>query len=206
MTVLRSVGARFQLVIWLALLTSCARPRSSATVVDSRDLAVYRVVAESLYLAKALGRPVAIVNRTLDTVCDRAVCAPIGKRWGLDSLWWARDDAILARQIRDLLLARAGKPLAWSNQPSGNSRIIVVEQSALPATLGDTAAWRAFQSSTAVAALQFSPVGYAPDGSRALVVIRMRCGPRCGHLLTASLLAKSNRWAIGDLLLVSSDG
>ena len=34
-------------------------------VIDRRDLAVYQVVAESLYLTKARGRPIAIVTRTI---------------------------------------------------------------------------------------------------------------------------------------------
>jgi hypothetical protein len=64
-----------------ALLSAClARPRTTLPAIDSRDVEVYRVVAESLYLGKANGRPIAIVNRTLDTACERVACTPLTKR------------------------------------------------------------------------------------------------------------------------------
>lgn len=195
------------LVMVVALGSACVRgPRVDPTVVDSRDIPVYRVVAESLYLAKAGGRAIALVNRTLDTACDRASCLPLEKRWGLDSLWWAREDAALARVVRDALLARAGKSLTFGPGGTGNSLVVPVGPTAVPVAGSDTATWKAFQRATSVVAvLEFSPVGFSRDGSQALVVVRMQCGPGCGHLLGASLRRRGTTWAVGDVLLVSSD-
>lgn len=194
-------------IVLFAITAGCfGNRRGAPAVIDRRDLAVYQVVAESLYLTKARGRPIAIVTRTMDTVCDRAACAAIGKRWGLDSLWWAPDNAPLARQIRDVLISRAGTSLAWRNQEIDNQSIVLVDPAAVPPTGADAAAWSSFQRTQGVAALQFSPVGFSPDGSRALVVVRMRCGPRCGHTLAAALVARQKRWTVGELLLVASDG
>jgi hypothetical protein len=195
------------LAMVVALGSACARgPRVDPAVVDSRDIPVYRVVAESLYLARAGGRAIALVNRTLDTACDRTSCLPIEKRWGLDSLWWAREDGALARAVRDALLARAGSSLTFGPGGTGNSLVVPVGPTAVPGTGADSSAWKAFQRATsAVAVLQFSPVGFSRDGSQALVVVRMLCGPGCGHLLGAALKRRGTAWAIGDVLLVSSD-
>jgi hypothetical protein len=112
---------------------------------------------------------------------------------------------MVARQIRAALLSRAGTTLVWGPAGTGDPKLVVVDQVTTPSVSAGPEAWRSFQNTTAVAALQFSPVGYSHDGSRALVVVRMRCGPRCGHWLTASLTAHDKAWRVGDLLLVASD-
>jgi hypothetical protein len=195
------------LVVLAALVFSACfpRPQSSQPRIDTRDLAVYRTVAESVYLGKAAGRAIAIVNRTLDTTCARASCPPLTRRWGLDSLWWAPENATLARQIRAVLITRAGRPLVLNQRGTGNPKIVLVEPAAIPGDAAGADAWKTFQNATAVAVLQFSPVGFSEDRSRALVVVRMRCGPRCGHWLAVSLTANGNAWTIGEELLVASD-
>jgi len=179
---------------------------TEAGSVQSREIPVYRTVAESLYLSRAGGRSTGLVTELLDTASSERSCLPISKRWGLDSLWWSRDDAALAATIKGALLARAGQAISFGPEGIGNSRIVPFDADSIDALGADVDRWRAFQQrSSAAAMLRFSPVGFSRDGSRALVVVRMRCGIRCGHLLGASLTKSAGRWTIADLLLIDSD-
>jgi hypothetical protein len=185
---------------------ACLPLRRGSPHFDGRTIAVYRTVAESLYLKSAEGRSLALVAQVLDTTCVQAECLSLDQRWGLDSAWWTGDDRVLATGMKRALLSRVGRDLSFGPSGAGTPRLIVVDSGQVPALTADTTAWIAFQDATgAAAALRFSPAGFSRDGKRALVVTRMRCGPRCGHLLAASLELKAQSWTVADVLLISSD-
>jgi hypothetical protein len=203
---LRSTLRSLLAITTLGLAGCASLHRNGAGSVQSREIPVYRAVAESLYLSRAGGRSIGLVTELLDTACAERSCLPISKRWGLDSLWWSRDDAALAATIKGALLARAGQAISFGPEGIGNSRIVPFDADSIDALGADVDRWRAFQQrSSTVAVLRFSPVGFSRDGSRALVLVRMRCGIRCGHLLGASLTKGAGRWTIADLLLIDSD-
>ena len=173
---------------------------------DDRELAVYRTVTESLYLKQAAGKSLALVSEALDTACAVADCPSLERRWGLDSLWWSRDDRAMALRMRDNLLAHAGQRLTFSANGIGNVRAIPLAADRVPAPTGDATAWLEFiRQSGASATLRFSPIGFSPDGGRAIVIVRMACGPKCGHWLGTSLERHAAGWKISDVLLVQSD-
>ncbi len=187
-------------------MVACLPVRRGPARFDSRSIAVYRTVAESLYLKSAEGRPLALVTQALDTTCVQSECLSLDQRWGLDSLWWTGDDRALATSMKDALLSLAGRNITFGPSGAGSPHLLLVDSGQVPAPAADTTAWIAFQQATgAAAALRFSPAGFSRDGRRALVVTRMRCGPRCGHLLAASLELKAQSWAVADVLLISSD-
>jgi hypothetical protein len=192
--------------VLLALMSACLPLRRGPAHFDGRSVAVYRTVAESLYLKSTEGRSLALVRQVLDTACEQSQCLPLDQRWGLDSAWWTGDDRPLATRMKDALLARAGRNISFGPRGAGSTHLIVVDSGQVPPLAADTGAWIAFQQRTgAVAALRFSPTAFSRDGKRALVVTQMRCGPRCGHLLAASLELKAQGWALADVLLIASD-
>lgn len=187
-------------------LSSCLLPRSRPPgAFDDSELRIYRFIADSLYLTKSGGHPVALAAQVLDTACGQADCPPLEQRWGLDSLWWDVQDHAAALAIRDALLARAGQSLSFGPQGVGDKQILALSSAETPHSPPDSAEWRWFRQRTgAVALLQFSPVGFSSDRRRALVVVHMICGPTCGHWLGAALERTNDGWRFGDILLISS--
>ena len=163
-------------------------------------------MAESLYLKSAEGRAIGLVTEMLDTACSTVECPPLEERWGLDTLWWSSDDRTIAASMKNTLLRRAGSKLSLGTRDVGNSRVVPLNADEVPPPSADTSAWIAFRRATGtVGVLRFSPTGFSRDGRRALVVIRMLCGPRCGHWLGASLVRRDGRWNIAEVLLIASD-
>lgn len=190
----------------LATLGACLPLRRGPARFDGRSVDIYRTVAESLYLKSAGGHVLALVTQVLDTACVEAECLPLDQRWGLDSAWWSGEDRALATRMKNTLLARAGHDISFGPGGTGSANLVLVDSSQVPSLAADTSAWIAFQQATdAAAALRFSPAGFSRDGTRALVVTRMRCGPRCGHLLAASLARTLRGWAVADILLIAND-
>lgn len=173
---------------------------------DVRALAVYRTVADSIYLQSS-DRPIAVVATSLDTTCTSSPCANIVERWGLSSLWWAGADSSEASSARSNLLARSRMRFDLRALPNGARNLVTIDESAVPIPGSDVGPWIAFRdgNAAAVGALQFSGVGFGQSGQTAIVFVDWRCGPACGHTLSVTLRATSDStWRIGDMLLLSS--
>jgi hypothetical protein len=179
---------------------------TSAGSPDARALAVYRTVADSIYV-HTTDRPIAVVATSLDTTCTLAPCAKVEERWGLSSLWWARADSTEASSARSNLLARSGMRFDLSLVPAGSAKLVTIDESLVPIPGADVAPWIAFRdgNSLAAGALHFSNVGFGRSGQTAIVFVDWRCGPSCGHTLSVSLQATGDTtWRIDDMLLLSS--
>lgn len=173
---------------------------------DVRALAVYRTVADSIYV-HTTDRPIAVVATSLDTTCTFAPCAAVEERWGLSSLWWARADSAEASSARSSLLARSGMRFDLRAVPRGNDKLVAIDDGLVPIPGADVAPWIAFRdgNSLAAGALHFSNVGFGRSGQTAIVFVDWRCGPSCGHTLSVSLQATGDTtWRIDDMLLLSS--
>lgn len=201
-------------LLWLIMLpgaTACLPTRhraAPAPSVEARDLAVYRTVAESLYVRSTQGLPVAIVTTPLDTSCvaASAPCAPLEARWGLDSAWREESDRGTALATSRSLLARAGSAIDLSAVALGHLRLIAVPADSVPLGERELEPWRLFREANdgAAGVLRFSPVGFDPGGQRALVFVHWECGPSCGHELAAALRQESGVWLVEDVLLMGA--
>ena len=101
-------------LVLILTLGACARPTSpmrssSPASMAPRAIAVYRAIAESIYVTTT-GRVVAVAGASLDSACTLPQCADLAARWGVETLWWAKGDSSEARDSRDDLLARAAPP------------------------------------------------------------------------------------------------
>ncbi len=200
--------------VWM-LTAACAHrvvrpagPAPSAPVArpDARTLAVYRTVADSIYV-QTTSRPIAVVATTLDTACASAPCANVEDRWGLASLWWAGADSSEASSARASLLLNSTMRFDLRGLPIGTKNVVTVDAGVVPIPGSDVAPWIAFRDGNfaAAGALQFSRVGFGRSGQTAIVFVDWRCGPACGHTLSVALQATSDTtWRIGDMLLLSS--
>lgn len=204
----RSMGrARWALIVALSpIAAACVplRPHGAPVPDRARDLAIYRTVAESLYVRSTQGFPVAIVTSALDTTCAATPCAPLLSRWGLDSTWRDAADRTAMSETRDALLARAGRPLDLSAVALGHPKLIAVSADSAPPGAAPVDRWRSFRAEydDAAGVLRFSPVGFTRDGRRALVFVQWECGPSCGHELVAALRQDERDWQVEDVLLI----
>jgi hypothetical protein len=187
-------------------VTAPATPASPALPPDARALAVYRTVADSIYV-RTTDRPIAVVATSLDTTCTSSPCAKALERWGLSSLWWAGTDSVEASSARNSLLQRSQMRFDLRSVPAGTGRLVAIDESVVPIPGSDVQSWIAFRDGNyaAVGALHFSGVGFGQSGQTAIVFVDWRCGPECGHTLSVALRATSDStWRIGDMLLLSS--
>jgi hypothetical protein len=190
------------------LVAACSRPApvTAPSPVVPRTLAVYRAIAESIYVGTT-GRVIAVSTAPLDTTCSKVTCEPLTSRWGLDMLWWARGDTSSARAARDDLLSRAASPLSLRGVTNGRPMLLEADPGDVPPLDADVSEWIRFRSAHADAAgaLRISPVGFSPSGQSAIAFVDWRCGPTCGHTLGVSLTATSDStWSISEMLLLSS--
>ncbi len=190
------------------VVAACAHPtpRTAPDVSASRAVAVYRAIAESIYVGTT-GRVIAVAAAPLDTLCDAAACKPIETRWGLDPLWWAHGDTARAIAERDDLLKRAGKSPPLLGLTSGQGLLLETDPGDVPPVGADVSEWVRFRGTHADAAgaLRISPVGFSPSGHDAIAFVDWRCGPTCGHTLGVSLTATSDStWRVEEMLLLSS--
>lgn len=100
--------------IWCGACSECVHstapaPAASISGTGPRAIAVYRAIAESIYV-RSTGRVVAVAVASLDSTCTETRCAALAERWGMDALWWARGDSTEARDAWADLLARAASP------------------------------------------------------------------------------------------------
>ena len=195
----------------LFVFGGCARlaPPSLHTATPStapRAIAVYRTIAESIYVSST-GRVVAVAVASLDSTCNAVRCADLAARWGVESLWWAKGDSSEARDARADLLARAAKPFDVRIVTQGRAMLLEADPGDVPPEGANVAEWTRFRSAHADAAgaVRMSPVGFSRSGQTAVAFVDWRCGPACGHTLGVALTATSDStWSIAEMLLVSS--
>ena len=194
----------------LAFVTGCTHrvpappPVPSSTA--ARAIAVYRAIAESLYVTTTK-RVIAVAATSLDSTCDGARCGDLAARWGVETLWWASGDSSEARSSRADLLSRATRPFDISPVVRGRSMLLEADAGDIPAADADVNAWIRFRSTHADAAgaVRMSPVGFSESGRTAVAFVDWRCGPTCGHTLGVALVATTDStWSISEMLLVSS--
>jgi hypothetical protein len=194
-----------------ALLAACAHPAPElpAPMPSStapRAIAVYRAIAESLYV-RSTGRVVAVAATSLDSTCSEPHCAGIAERWGVEALWWARGDSAEARDARADLLARVTGPLDIRAVATGRPMLLEADPGDVPSPEAGGQEWLRFRATHADAAgaVRMSPVGFSRSGRTAVAFVDWRCGPTCGHTAGVALTATSDTsWAIADVLLLSS--
>lgn len=193
------------------LFVACARaPRvpvdTSAPNDAPRAIAVYRTVAESIYV-NTTKRVVAVASTSLDSACTAVTCADLASRWGVETLWWARGDSSEARDARADLLARAAPPFDVRAVAMGQSMLLEADAGDVPSEGATVDEWIRFRAAHADAAgaVRMSPVGFSRSGRTAVTFVDWRCGPSCGHTIGVALTATSDTsWAIAEMLLVTS--
>ena len=201
-------------ILAVALIAAaCSRAVTVAPVaavpgVTPRAIAVYRAIAESVYV-NTTNRVVAVATTSLDSACTFAECGDLASRWGVETLWWARGDSTEARDSRDDLLARAAAPFDMRAVAQGRAMLLEADAGDVPRADADVAEWIHFRVTHADAsgAVRMSPVGFSRTGHTAVAFVDWRCGPTCGHTIGIALTATSDStWAIAEMLLVSSRG
>lgn len=176
-------------------------------VANADELAIYRTLAESTYV-RSTGRPVAVLSTSLDSSCTGPECAPLARRWGLESPWWAAAaDSQRALAANAALLRRSADTVDLRAIAEGHDEIIPIAQKEIPAPASEPRDWGDFQyyHKGAAGVIRFSPVGFSPSGKEAVVFLDWECGPACGHTIVTALRAdSSSTWHIADMLLLSS--
>lgn len=198
-------SSRFLLTL---LVAGCAHPvpQTVPSNTAARAIAVYRAIAESIYVSSTK-RVVAVATTSLDSTCTSVRCADLAARWGVETLWWARGDSTEARDARNDLLARAAPPFDVRAVPLGQAMLLEADAGDVPSDDADAQEWVRFRAAHADAAgaVRMSPVGFSRSGRTAVTFVDWRCGPSCGHTLGVALTATSDsNWAIAEMLLVTS--
>jgi hypothetical protein len=182
-------------------------PRPMRRTASAEELAIYRTLAESTYV-RSTGRPVAVLSTSLDSSCTGTACAPLARRWGLESPWWAAAaDSQRALAANAALLRRSADTVDLRAIAEGHEEIIPIAQKEIPAPASEARDWGDFQfyHKGAAGVIRFSPVGFSPSGKEAVVFLDWECGPACGHSIVTALRAdSSSTWHIADMLLLSS--
>ena len=195
------------------VVAACSRavtvaPVAAVPTVTPRAIAVYRAIAESVYV-NTTNRVVAVATTSLDSACTHTECGDLASRWGVETLWWAKGDSTEARDSRDDLLAHAAAPVDMRAVAQGRAMLLEADAGDVPTADADVSEWIRFRVTHADAsgAVRMSPVGFSRSGHTAVAFVDWRCGPTCGHTVGIALTATSDStWAIAEMLLVSSRG
>ena len=199
-------------LVLAAGLASCRRaamfqPAPSHRQASAAELAIYRVLTESTYV-RSTGRPIAVVETSLDSACASVDCPPLERRWGVESPWWAGvAGSEQATAANAALLKQAADTIDLRAIADGHRDIIAVSTRQLPVSWSTDGMWGEFQYyyRGAAGVLRFSPIGFSPSGKEAIVFARWECGPMCGHTIVTALRADSaSSWQVADMLLLSS--
>lgn len=201
------------ILLSVVVLAACSRgaPARISTVPPStapRAIAVYRAVAESIYVVTTK-RIIAVASASLDSTCGLPQCGELASRWGVETLWWAEGDSIEARDARADLLARAATPFDIGTIAHGRAMLFPADPGDVPSEDASVQEWIRFRATHADAAgaVRMSPVGFSRSGRTAVTIVDWRCGPTCGHKLGVALTATSDStWSIAEMLLLSSRG
>lgn len=206
---MRRLPASLLAVVFLAVACARAGRAPSETTSSStaaRAIAVYRTVAESIYVSSTK-RVVAVASTSLDSACVAVTCADLASRWGVETLWWAKGDSSEARDARADLLARAAPPFDVRAVAMGQAMLLEADAGDVPTEGAGVGEWIRFRAAHADAAgaVRMSPVGFSRSGRTAVTFVDWRCGPSCGHTVGVALTATSDsNWAIAEMLLVTS--
>ena len=203
-----------RLLVALVLITgfvACRRapvlqPSPQRRMASPAELAIYRVLTESTYV-RSTGRPIAVVETSLDSACAGADCEPLERRWGVETPWWAGvADSARAAAANAALIRRAADTVDLHKIAEGHEQIIAIPTRQIPVSWSTEGMWGEFQyyNRGAAGVLRFSPIGFSPSGKEAVVYARWDCGPACGHTIVTALRADSTSWRIADMLLLSS--
>ena len=203
-----------RLLVALVLITgfvACRRapvlqPTPQRRLASPAELAIYRVLTESTYV-RSTGRPIAVVETSLDPACAGAECEPLERRWGVETPWWAGvADSARAAAANAALIERAADTVDLHEIAEGHEQIIAIPTRQIPVSWSTEGMWGEFQyyNRGAAGVLRFSPIGFSPSGKEAVVYARWDCGPACGHTIVTALRADSSSWRIADMLLLSS--
>jgi hypothetical protein len=197
-------------VLLLFTVASCMHtaPQPAPSSTAPRAIAVYRTIAESIYVLTTK-RVIAVSATSLDSTCADVQCAPLAARWGVETLWWAHGDSTEARDARDDLLSRAAPPFDVRAVTLGQTMLLETDAGDVPSANADVTEWVRFRSAHADAggAVRMSPVGFSRSGHTAVAFVDWRCGPTCGHTVGVALTATSDTtWTIAQMLLVNSRG
>jgi hypothetical protein len=195
-------------VLFFALASACAHPvpQTAPASIAPRAIAVYRAIAESLYVASTK-HVVAVASTSLDSTCTQPQCGSLAERWGVETLWWAQGDSAEARDARADLLARAAAPFDVTSISRGRTMLLEADAGDVPSPDADVSEWVRFRATHADAAgaVRMSPVGFSRSGHTAIAFVDWRCGPSCGHTAGVALTATSDStWSILEMLLLSS--
>ena len=199
-------------LLLVAGLASCRRAPALAPVPRTRqasaaELEIYRVLTESTYV-RSTGRPIAVVETSLDSACTSTECPPLERRWGIESPWWAAvAGTAQASAANAALLKHAADTIDLHAIADGHADIIALPTRQIPVSWSTDGMWGEFQyyNRGAAGVLRFSPIGFTPSGKEAVVFARWDCGPLCGHTIVTALRADSgSSWRIADMLLLSS--
>lgn len=191
-------------------LSACAHPvpQVAPSSTAPRAIAVYRAIAESIYV-RTTRTVVAVANSSIDSTCTLPRCESLAARWGVESLWWAQGDSTEARDARADLLARAAPSFNVSAIVHGQPLLLEADPRDVPAPNANLAEWERFRvlHADAAGAVRMSPVGFSRSGHTAVAFVDWRCGPTCGHTLGVALTATSDStWSIAEMLVVTSKG
>ena len=198
-------------LVVVAGLVSCRRapvlqPTPQRRLASPAELAIYRVLTESTYV-RSTGRPIAVVATSLDSACTSAECPPLERRWGVETPWWAGvADSARAAAANAALIKRAADTVDLHAIAEGHEQIIAIPTRQIPVSWSTEGMWGEFQyyNRGAAGVLRFSPIGFSPSGTEAVVYARWECGPACGHTIVTALRGDSSSWKIADMLLLTS--
>jgi hypothetical protein len=198
-------------LVLIAGFVACRRvpvlqPTPQRRLASPAELAIYRVLTESTYV-RSTGRPIAVVETSLDSACVGAECEPLERRWGVETPWWAGvADSTRAAAANAALIRRAADTVDLHKIAEGHEQIIAIPTRQIPVSWSTEGMWGEFQyyNRGAAGVLRFSPIGFSPSGKEAVVYARWDCGPACGHTIVTALRADSSSWRIADMLLLSS--
>ena len=198
-------------LVLIAGFVACRRapvlqPTPQRRLASPAELAIYRVLTESTYV-RSTGRPIAVVETSLDPACAGAECEPLDRRWGVETPWWAGvADSARAAAANAALIERAADTVDLHEIAEGHEQIIAIPTRQIPVSWSTEGMWGEFQyyNRGAAGVLRFSPIGFSPSGKEAVVYARWDCGPACGHTIVTALRADSSSWRIADMLLLSS--
>jgi len=198
-------------LVLIAGFVACRRapvlqPTPQRRLASPAELAIYRVLTESTYV-RSTGRPIAVVETSLDPACAGAECEPLERRWGVETPWWAGvADSARAAAANAALIERAADTVDLHEIAEGHEQIIAIPTRQIPVSWSTEGMWGEFQyyNRGAAGVLRFSPIGFSPSGKEAVVYARWDCGPACGHTIVTALRADSSSWRIADMLLLSS--
>lgn len=206
-----AVPSALRLAPLLLLLAACLpgrRAREGAPVaLDARAVAVYRTVADSIYV-RTTGQRIAIAATTLDAGCAEAECPSLAQRWGIDRMWWTEADTADLRLAVADLARRAAHRRSLAPVVEGAAGLFLTPGDSSPAPFAPKERWLAFRDANggAVGILHFSPVGFSRSRRTAVVHVDWRCGPTCGHRLAAMLVPTGDStWRVANMLLLPPD-